>query len=298
MPTPARDTAPARTDAQADLASGCSVTLEAYTRLIPWESDGLRLHVLGSGSQGNCCVVECPEGLILVDAGISCRQITVRMEALGLDPARVRAILVTHEHTDHIGGLRVAAKKLGAPVYASAGTRSSEAWHAAGNVSAEVLEARRPVTLCGVRVTPFHVPHDAAEPLGYRFERAGDAVGYCTDLGSVTDEAGEYLRDARILALESNHDPAMLAAYPGYPAQLKRRIAGGSGHLSNNQAAEALPQLATSATQTVVGMHVSQHTNLPMVCRETLLAGRRGLPGEAGQLRVMVASQVNPLSCL
>ncbi len=301
MPTADRDTgcAPARTcpDAQADLVGGCSVTLGAYTRLIPWESDGLRLHVLGSGSQGNCCVVECPDGLVLVDAGISCRQIVVRMEALGLDPSLVRAVMVTHEHADHIGGLRVAAKRFAAPVYASEGTRTSQAWRAAGGVVAEPVEARRPFNACGVRVIPFHVPHDAAEAMGYRFERAGDVIGYCTDLGCVTDEAGEHLRDARILALESNHDPAMLAAYPGYPAHLKRRIAGESGHLSNSQAAAALPRLATSATQTVVGMHVSRHTNLPTVCREALLAGRRNLPDEAGQLRVMVASQTIPLSC-
>lgn len=292
-PTPAADLA------QADIASGCSVSLHAHTTLVPWDGDGLRLHVLGSGSQGNCCVVECPDGLVLVDAGISCRQICVRMEALGLDPRRVRAIVVTHEHADHIGGLRVAVRKLAAPVYASERAFDSQAWReTAAGVCPEPVEARRPFTVCGITVTPFSVPHDAAEPLGYRFERAGDAIGYCTDLGSVTDEAGTYLRDARILALESNHDRAMLESYPGYPYALKRRIAGDAGHLSNTQAAAALPELATSTTQTVVAMHISQHTNLPMICRETLLAGRRSLDAQAGQLRVMVASQVAPLSCL
>ena len=283
---------------QTDLASGCSISLQAHTMLVPWEADGLRLHVLGSGSQGNCCVVECPDGLILVDAGISCKQIFTRMQTLGLAPARVRAIVITHEHTDHIGGLRVTAKKLCVPVYASEGTHRSEAWRDAGGVCAQTVEPRRPLHLCGITVTPFSVPHDANDAVGYRFERAGDAIGYCTDLGRVTDEAGTYLRDARILALESNHDPAMLQSYPGYPAHLKRRIAGDEGHLSNNQAAAALPALATSTTQTVVAMHISQHTNLPSICRETLLMGRRSLGTEAGQLRVMVASQITPLSCL
>lgn len=284
--------------AQTDLASGCSVSLQAHTTLVPWQGDGLRLHVLGSGSQGNCCVVECPDGLILVDAGISCKQVFTRMQALGLAPARVRAIVITHEHADHIGGLRVTAKKLCVPVYASEGTLTSTSWHDAGGVCAEALQPRKPVQLCGVTVTPFSVPHDADAPLGYRFERAGDAIGYCTDLGSVTDEAGTYLRDARILALESNHDPHMLQSYPGYPAHLKRRIAGDAGHLSNDQAAAALPELATSATQTVVAMHISQHTNLPSICRETLLLGRRSLEAQTGQLRIMVASQTTPLSCL
>ena len=283
---------------QADLASGCSISLQAHTALVAWEQDGLRLHVLGSGSQGNCCVIECPDGLILVDAGISCRQICTRMESLGLNPSRVRAILVTHEHTDHIGGLRVTAKKLGAPVYASTGTLASSSWADAGGVSAHPMTARSPITVCGVTVTPFAVPHDALEPFGYRFERAGDAVGYCTDLGCVTEEAGTYLSDARILALESNHDESMLWSYGGYPHHLKKRIARDSGHLSNSQAAQALPSLATSRTQTVVAMHISQHTNLPMTCRETLLLGRRGISSDAGQLRVMVASQTTPLTCL
>lgn len=285
-------------EAREDGASGCTLTQRALALDVPWEEDGLRLHVLGSGSQGNCCVVECPDGLLLVDAGISCRQVIVRMEALGLDPGRVKAIFVTHEHTDHIGGIRVAARKLQAPVFASAGTLASEAWRrSACGVVPEELEIRRPLTLCGIRVTAFHVPHDAAEAVGFRFERAGDALGYCTDLGAVTAEAGEYLRDSRILALESNHDPALLHSYTGYPPYLKARIASDEGHLSNRQAAEALPELATSATQTVVGMHVSQHTNLPSLCRDTLLEGRRLLPNGAGQLRVMVASQVNPMSC-
>ncbi len=283
---------------QADLASGCSISLQAHTALVAWEQDGLRLHVLGSGSQGNCCVVECPDGLILVDAGISCRQICVRMESLGLDPRRVRGILVTHEHVDHIGGLRVTAKKLGVPIYASEGTRSSQSWAEVAQTGANPIAPRSPISICGVTVTPFSVPHDAAEPLGYRFERNGDAIGYCTDLGAVTEEAGSYLADARILALESNHDESMLWAYPGYPHHLKKRIAGDSGHLSNSQAARALPSLATSRTQTVVAMHISQHTNLPMTCRETLLLGRRGLSATAGQLRVMVASQITPLTCL
>ena len=259
----------------------------------PWEADGLRLHVLGTGSKGNSCVLETPEACILIDCGLSCRQIFTRMQTLGLDPARIGAIIVTHEHTDHIGGLRVTASKARVPVYASRGTAGSEPWPR--GVLAEELQARRSLTVCGVRVTPFDVPHDATEPMGFRFERAGDAVGYCTDMGHLTDEAGEYLRDARILALESNHDPAMLSAYPGYPYALKQRIGGDSGHLSNDQAADALGELVTSATQTLVGMHISQHTNLPSICRRALLTGRRQL-APTQQLRVVVGSQEHPLS--
>ena len=262
----------------------------------PWEADGLRLYVLGSGSQGNCSVIACPEGLVLVDAGLSCRQTFERMGRLGLDPADVRAVLVTHEHADHIGGLRVTAKRLGVPVYASEGTSSSDSWRKALTVCAETLVARRPFSVCGIRVTPFRVPHDAAETIGFRFERAGDAIGLCTDLGRVTEEAGEHLRDARILAIESNHDPEMLRGYEGYPAHLKARIAGGSGHLSNEQASDAIPRLATSRTETVVGMHISQHTNLPSTCRDALLRGEEACGRR--DLRTVVASQVTPLAIL
>ncbi len=265
----------------------CGVPLD------PWEADGLRLHVLGTGSKGNSCVVETPDACILVDCGLSCRQIFTRMRTLGLDPERIGAIIVTHEHVDHIAGLRVTASKAHVPVYASRGTAASESWPA--GVLAEEMQARRPFTVCGVRVTPFNVPHDAAEPMGFRFERAGDSVGYCTDMGHLTDEAGEYLRDARVLALESNHDPAMLSAYPGYPYQLKLRIGGDSGHLSNDQAASALSELVTSTTQTLVGMHISQHTNLPSTCRRALLTGRRSL-APTQHLRVVVGSQERPLS--
>lgn len=263
----------------------------------PWDGDGLHLHVLGSGSKGNCSVVECPDGLILVDAGITCRQIVLRMESLGLDPRRIRAIFVTHEHVDHIGGLRVTSGRLRVPVYASEGTVQSDSWRKAGNLAAETLLPRHPVTVCGVRITPFGVPHDARQAFGYRFERAGDSVGYCTDLGSVTEEAGEYLRDTRILALESNHDGAMLRSYDGYPEPLKRRIAGDDGHLSNRQAACSLPRLATSATQVLVGMHLSQHTNLPSLCRDALVAGRLATFGDAAGPSILIASQDRPLSC-
>jgi phosphoribosyl 1,2-cyclic phosphodiesterase len=283
---------------QADLASGCSVSLSAHTVLVPWQADGLRLHVLGSGSQGNASVVECPDGLVLVDAGLNSKQVGDRMAQLGLAPARIRAILVTHEHADHIAGLRVLSKKYCVPVYASDGTCESEAWRRQGCPAAQRIERGGAFEVCGIRVTPFPVPHDAAEPLGFRFERAGDAVAYCTDLGSVTNEAAAYLADARILALESNHDPAMLRDCPRYPAHLKARIGGPAGHLSNAQAAEALPLLATARTQTVVGMHISQHTNLPSLCREALLAGRRAVAPQNGPVRVMVASQSSPLSCL
>ncbi len=261
----------------------------------PWDHDGLRLHVLATGSKGNASLVETPEGIILVDCGISCRQVIARTRACGLDPLRIRAILVTHEHVDHVAGVRVTAGKLGVPVYASLATLRGARWPS--EVSGTPLQARRPLEVAGVRVIPFSVPHDAPETLGFRFERAGDAIGFCTDIGHLTDEAGEYLSDARILALESNHDVAMLSDYPGYPASLKRRIGGDDGHLSNAQASEGLARLVTSRTQAVVGMHISEHTNLPGVCRDALERGRDLLaPAQGRRLQIIVAGEARPVA--
>ena len=246
---------------------------------------------LFSGSSGNALYVGTDKTKILIDAGLSGAKITAEMDKIGVSPADLSAILVTHEHVDHIAGLRVTVKRLHVPVFASEGTRASEKWPA--GVDAEPLRAGVAVTIAGVRVTPFHVPHDAAETLGFRLERGDDAIGYCTDMGSVTDEAGERLRDATVLAIESNHDPAMLRAYPGYPAALKARIGGDGGHLSNVQAANALPSLVTSATRCVVGMHISQHTNDPHTCHDALA---RGLAPAPGTPTLLVAGQRTPLS--
>lgn len=254
----------------------------------------LRLHVLGTGSKGNTSVIETPKGLILIDCGLSCRQIFLRMQTLGLDPANVQAILITHEHTDHIAGLRVTAKKLGVPVYASQGTIDSAPWPR--EVIAHPLAAWQEISIAQARITAFHVPHDAAETFGYRITCGQETIGFCTDIGSVTNEAGEALSDTTILALESNYDPRMLQYYPGYPYPLKARIGSDSGHLSNDQAANALASLVTTRTRTIVGMHISQHTNLPSVAQSAFDNARTHLSDACQNVRVIIGNQDRPVS--
>lgn len=219
----------------------------------------LHLAVLGSGSKGNCAVISGPDGAIMVDAGFSKRETLRRLATCGIDPASIKALLVTHEHSDHIKGLGVVSRGLGLPVYASLGTAD------VASVRKQVpdLVAMRDddeLVLAGIRVKAFPTSHDAADPVGFRFDCAGDAIGYATDTGYLTGEAAEALADVRLLALEANHDPKMLASGP-YPYPLKQRIASDRGHLSNEQSAEALDALLCDRLEAVVAMHLSETNN-------------------------------------
>lgn len=273
----------------------------------------LALHVLASGSSGNAAVIEntATGAGVLIDCGICKRDFLDRCDEAGFDPGRIQAMFVTHEHSDHVKGLGVVLRGLAKvgnvpPVFAAGACTANSS--ALAKV-AEAFDVRELTTACalagnrdtacaafddaaahtagpgaieaaGMRIVPFATSHDAAASFGFRIEDAadGDAVGYLTDSGIVTAQAHAALRDVRILALESNHDPKMLAAGP-YPYVIKQRIASNSGHLSNDQAAAELGTLvAESRTaglrlpQTVVAMHVSQNNNDYSLARRTLEA--------------------------
>lgn len=250
----------------------------------------LALHVLASGSSGNAAVVEnvVTGAGVLIDCGICKRDFLSRCDQAGFDPARIEAAFVTHEHGDHVKGLGVVLRglaKLGCqpPIYVARGcvansdalakvTEAFEVRELAAAAGASVIEA------AGVRVIPFATSHDAAASFGFRIEDAadGDAIGYLTDSGVVTPAAHAALADVRILALESNHDPKMLAAGP-YPYVVKQRIASDAGHLSNGQAAAELAALVSASRaagqrepQTVVAMHISQNNNEYSLAKRTL----------------------------
>ena len=262
----------------------------------------LHVHVLASGSKGNATVVEGPEGSILIDCGVSRRSLLQRADELGLDMGRVQAILVTHEHSDHVSGISVVCNHYAGPLFATAGTVAARSYLSEQDFT--LISPGDAFEVAGIGVTTFHTSHDVADPIGARFECGDDAVAYCTDTGVLTADARAAIRGSRIIALESNHDERMLASGP-YPAYLKQRIAGSTGHLSNAQAAEALPDLVTEDTETVVAMHLSQENNRPSVCVRTLAAAVGAEPTDElgveartpdGHLTIVAAAQDRPIS--
>jgi len=246
----------------------------------------MRISVLASGSSGNAAVVEAGGACVLVDCGISYRQLTARMRPLGLDPGRIGAVLVTHEHDDHVKGLEVFLRRHCVPVLATVGTL--EAMPVAPKEAQPIVSGRE-TRLGGIRVVPVQTSHDAREPVGFLMESGRARAGLVTDTGVLTELLAERLAGCHALLLECNHDRDLLRVGP-YPWPLKQRIASRTGHLSNEQACAALERLAHSHLQVVVGMHLSQTNNRPEMVRRDLATV---LGGSA--VRLEVASQHSAL---
>lgn len=263
----------------------------------------MELHVLGSGSKGNCAIVESGDSAVMVDCGLTRKAVRERMAILGLDPSRICALLVTHEHTDHVKGIEVNLRGLGVegelPIYCTKGTRSNVKYLSEyGNVVE--IRAGDGFDVGGIHVDVFDTSHDVAEPVGFRFSTArnGDihdasTIGYMTDSGICTPMGLEMLSGCQILAIETNHDPAMLRNGP-YPAYLKKRIASDRGHLSNDGAGALLPELASDGLGYVVGMHISQENNDPDIPRRLLETELEQIG--LGSAKVDIARQNTPRS--
>ncbi len=233
----------------------------------------LRIVVLGSGSSGNAAAITDGTTTVLVDCGFSAREVTRRLLEAGIDADSVRAVLVTHEHTDHVRGVGVFMRRHARQcrVLTTAGT-CAKAGFDADAMRVDIVRPGEPVRVGTLDVLPFRTSHDAAEPVGFRVDGAGSAIGIATDTGMLTEEAAEALHGVEILCLESNHDLAMLERGP-YPAFLKRRIRSHAGHLSNHDAADALARLASNKLVAVFALHRSR-TNNTAELAETALTDR------------------------
>lgn len=227
----------------------------------------MRFASLGSGSRGNAALVEAGGTCVMVDCGFSMREACRRLAVLGRVPADLTAILVTHEHGDHVDGVLPLARRFGIPVWMTAGT--ARAVGVGSDDPVRVIASGAQVELAGIEVEAVAVPHDAREPVQYIFTVANLKLGILTDLGSVTPHVVERYRRCRGLLLEANHDFALLADGP-YPGTLKRRVGGDWGHLSNAQAAQLLQRLGGDVLRTLVVGHISQQNNSPELVQQAL----------------------------
>lgn len=229
----------------------------------------LRVSILGSGSSGNCTYVASDQTAILIDAGLSAREIGRRLELIGVSLPAIRGVCVSHEHGDHTQGLRVLHQRAGIPLYANSGTidalrRNPEF----GDLRWQVFTTGSPFLIGDLQVEPFSVPHDAFEPVGFVVSCGEVRVGVVTDMGMSTTLIRERLRRCCAVVIESNHDEQMLQE-ADRPWRLKQRIRGRQGHLSNQGAARMLAEIAGPQLRQVFLAHLSSDCNRPDLARQT-----------------------------
>jgi len=252
---------------------------------------GVTVTVLGSGSKGNAAVISSGRTRLLIDCGFSRREMTRRLQVCGMEPDALDAILITHEHSDHVAGLPRMAKGMAAPVFINDGTRS--AMGAAGEAldRAESFTTGARFAVGDIEVDPFTIPHDAADPVGFVFRAEGVRIVFVTDLGYLSANVQDRLRGADCMVIESNHDLEMLKG-GGYPWELKQRVLSRVGHLSNDSLAAYLADGFDGAAAHVVLAHLSENNNLPGLAR---MASERALAGRLFAPTLHVASQTEPL---
>jgi phosphoribosyl 1,2-cyclic phosphodiesterase len=231
----------------------------------------VRFASLGSGSEGNGLVVQAGRTCVLIDCGFGVREVVVRLARCGLAPADVNAILVTHEHADHVGGVPGFAAKYDIPVWATFGTLQEAGERFDGCVRLFGFDSHDAFAVGDLEIRPFPVPHDAREPVQFVLSDGKRKLGVLTDIGMSTRYVEASLSGCDALVLECNHDRDLLAE-SDYPFMLKQRIAGRFGHLDNAAAAEILTRIDTSRLKHVVAAHLSQQNNTPERARAALAA--------------------------
>ena len=236
----------------------------------------LLFQVLASGSKGNSVVVCSARTRILIDAGLSGRELGRRLARSPVGAERLDALLVSHEHQDHVRGAGVLSRRFDLPVYLSRGTRECLPQEVGEIAQTLPIESGVTITVGDIRITPFDISHDAREPLGFRIEHEGTLLGICTDLGIATQLVKTRLQGCHGLVVEANHDTDRLLNGP-YPWHLKQRIRSRHGHLSNVDSLELLKNLHHEGLRAVTFAHLSEINNDPRLVRECLLE-LQGLP--------------------
>lgn len=259
---------------------------------------GLRACILGSGSSGNSVWISSNATAILIDAGLSARRTIERLTAIGVDPASLCGICLSHEHQDHTRGARLLHRRLGVPLYANAGTvdalgRAPELKELPWNR----FITGQPFTLGDLVVEPFSVPHDAFDPVGFVISSDASRIGVVTDIGMATSLIRARLRNCQVLVIESNHDEQLLQEAPR-PWSLKQRIRGRQGHLSNQGAAALLAEVAGPDLQRVFLAHLSEECNRCELAVETARAALMQAGHAHVQVHVASAHDVSEICLL
>ena len=224
---------------------------------------------MGSGSEGNGLLVEVDGTRILADCGFALNSAVARLARRNIDPASISAILITHEHDDHIGGAARLARKFGVPVWLTHGTLQAAAGRFAGVAAIEVFDCHQRFAVGAIEVEPYTVPHDAREPAQFVFSDGAARLGLLTDAGSLTAHMQAVLSGLDALVLECNHDLDLL--WNGnYPQHLKQRIAGKFGHLDNAAAAQLLASVDCGRLKHLIAAHLSQQNNTPELASAAL----------------------------
>lgn len=252
----------------------------------------VRLTILASGSGGNCAYLETAETRILIDAGLSLRQIRLRLASIGKSPENLHGVLLTHEHSDHISGLARLCQTLKIPAYCNRLTQDAIRFQTQAQIQWRLFETGSTFELGDLTIENFSVPHDAQDPIGYLLQTEAGNIGFVTDLGHATKLVLERVRRANVLVLESNHDIKMLQDCPHRPWSLKQRILSRHGHLSNEAAAEAAEQVMTADLKHLYLAHLSGQCNLPELAFRVMNEKLQRIG--AGHVQLSVTSQDVP----
>ena len=256
--------------------------------------------MLGSGSAGNSALLATDHCKILIDGGLSARQIVLRLEQCGVMPEQLDGVLLTHEHSDHVCGLEVLCRKLDLPIYANAQTAEVVRYDGAldRHRNWRIFRTGSEFAICDVLVQTFPVPHDAVDPVGFAFYAGSSALGFITDLGYATKMIVERLRQVHTLVIETNHDEKLLQNDTHRPWPVKQRIQSRHGHLSNNAAATVIEELLPGKIDRVVLGHLSRDCNAPTLALQTV----RNSLSKSGKIEIELfcatQSEISPRFCI
>ena len=250
---------------------------------------------LYSGSSGNCLLVETSNTKILIDAGESAKKITSALSLANIEPNQIDAILVTHEHSDHVKGLGTFSKKYDIPVYAN-----SKTWDAMPEQSFKIAEKNiqkftieENFEIGDLKIHPFKIPHDAANPCGFNLIYENNKISIATDIGHMTSNIVHKLEDSLFVLLEANYDPEILKCSP-YPYLLKKRIAGPNGHLPNSEAGKTISHLMNCGLKEVMLGHLSKENNFPELAYKTVVEELIENKRDSSKIKIDVANRYEP----